>query len=261
MGQTAGVTTPAIIALIVAAVFGVANWWSRWRADRPSSSSPSRRRSSRLIVAAVSIDPADPSVRAWFVAALVLSLAGDVFLLGDDRWFMAGLVSFLAGHGAYIAGFVAGPTWRWWAGVAALVPVAVLVATAGRRIVAGAQERDARLIGPVVAYLTIISAMFVAAAAAGNGWAVMGAGLFVASDTILGWNRFVRAESGRRAGDHDHLPPGPGRAGGVTGLSTAVPFRRREGLPGRPSSAPERGGRHASTPLPSQRCPAGRRSH
>jgi hypothetical protein len=33
-----------------------------------------------LIAAALVLDPADPAVRAWFVAALVLSLAGDVFL-------------------------------------------------------------------------------------------------------------------------------------------------------------------------------------
>jgi uncharacterized membrane protein YhhN len=71
--------------------------------------------------------------------------------------------------------------------------VALLVATAGRRIVAGARSADQRLVGPVVAYLTVISAMLVAAAAAGNGWAVIGAALFVVSDTILGWNRFVRS--------------------------------------------------------------------
>ncbi len=33
--------------------------------------------------------------------------------------------------------------------------------------------------------------MAVTAAGAGNGWAVVGAALFVTSDTILGWRNFV----------------------------------------------------------------------
>ena len=185
-------TTAAMIALVVAGLFAGANWWSRWAGDRRVEVATKPATLVALIGVALLVDPVDPSVRVWFVAALVLSLAGDVFLLGDDRWFVPGLVAFLAGHVAYIGGFIAAPTWRWWAAGAALVPVAVVVATAGRRIVDGARSTDARLAGPVVAYLAVISAMLVAAAAAGNGWAVTGAALFVVSDTILGWNRFVR---------------------------------------------------------------------
>ena len=37
----------------------------------------------------------------------------------------------------------------------------------------------------------MISLMVAAAAAAGNAWAVAGAVLFLASDTILGWRQFV----------------------------------------------------------------------
>jgi uncharacterized membrane protein YhhN len=186
-------TTAAGLLYAVTALFAGANWWSRWSDDRRVEIITKPATLVALIGVALLIDPVDPTVRGWFVAALVLSLAGDVFLLGDDRWFVPGLASFLAGHVAYIGGFVAGPTWRWWAAVVALVPVALLVATAGRRIVAGARSADQRLVGPVVAYLTVISAMLVAAAAAGNGWAVIGAALFVVSDTILGWNRFVRS--------------------------------------------------------------------
>lgn len=186
-------TTAAVIALVVAGVFASANWWSRWSGDRRVELVTKPATLVALIGVASLLDPGEPTVRAWFVAALVLSLAGDVFLLGDDRWFVAGLASFLAGHVAYIAGFVAAPAWRWWAAGIALVPVAVVVATAGRRIVAGARSTDARLVGPVVAYLAVISAMLVAAAAAGNAWAVIGAALFVVSDTILGWNRFVHS--------------------------------------------------------------------
>ena len=193
MGQTHRMTTAAVIALAVAALFAGANWWSRWSDDRRLEVVTKPATLVALIGVALLIDPIDPAVRAWFVAALVLSLVGDVFLLGGGRLFVPGLASFLAGHLAYIGGFVAAPTWRWWAAGVALVPVAVVVATAGRRIVAGARSTDDRLGGPVVAYLTVISAMLVAASAAGNAWAIIGATLFVVSDTILGWSRFVRS--------------------------------------------------------------------
>ena len=43
-------------------------------------------------------------MRAWFVAALVLSLVGDVFLMLPQDLFVFGLGSFLLGHIAYIVG-------------------------------------------------------------------------------------------------------------------------------------------------------------
>jgi uncharacterized membrane protein YhhN len=43
----------------------------------------------------------------------------------------------------------------------------------------------------VIAYLVAISLMFATALATLNPLAALGAGLFVASDSILGWRRFV----------------------------------------------------------------------
>lgn len=184
----------AWVALGVAGIAAVANWWSRWRVHRPTERWSKPLTLVALIGVAIAIEPADPAVRWWFVAALVLSLAGDVFLLGDDRWFVAGLAAFLAGHVAYVVGFaVAGfdVVARWWLIGVAAAGVAAVVVLAGRRIVAGAAARDPALRAPVVAYLTVISVMLLAAAGAGNAWAVAGAALFVASDTILGWRQFV----------------------------------------------------------------------
>lgn len=180
------------ISIAVVAVAAPANWWSRWRAHRPTELWSKPLALIGLVGVAVALDPADPVVRAWFVAALALSLAGDVFLLGGDRWFIAGLASFLLGHLAYTAGFVAADEWRWWAVGLALVGVVGMVVLVGRRIVVAAAERSAALSGPVAAYLAIISLMFVAAAAAGNAWAIVGAAVFVVSDAVLGWARFVR---------------------------------------------------------------------
>ena len=183
-------TTAAWIFAVIAAVAAVANWVSRVGEHRPTELWSKPLALVALIGVAVTLDPADPTVRAWFVVALVCSLAGDVLLL-DDRRFVFGLAAFLLGHLAYAAGFIAADDWRWWACAVAVGAVAVLIATAGRRIVSAARREDAARGGAGVAYLLIISAMAVAAAAAGNGWAIGGAVLFVASDTILGWRRFV----------------------------------------------------------------------
>lgn len=184
-------TTLAWVLLAIAGVGAVANWWSRWTEHRPTELWSKPLTLLALIAVAVAIDPADPAVRVWFVVALALSLAGDVFLLGDDRWFIAGLAAFLGGHLTYIGGFVAADEWRWWT----LLPVGVLLvavaATVGRRIVGGAARHRRGLAVPVAAYLVVISSMTVAAVAAGNVWAIVGALLFLASDSILGWRQFV----------------------------------------------------------------------
>lgn len=177
--------------IVVAAVAMPANWWSRWVGHRPTELWSKPLALIGLIGVAVALEPADPVVRAWFVAALVLSLAGDVFLLGADRWFVPGLAAFLAGHLAYVGGFLAADTWRWWAAAVAALGGIVLMVTAGRTIVRAAADRSSSLRLPVAGYVVVICSMGVAAAAAGNPWAVAGAMLFVVSDTILGWNRFV----------------------------------------------------------------------
>src|SRR5258708_22224820 len=58
-----------------------------------------------LIAAAVLLHPASQGERALFIAALVLGLAGDVFLMLPDHYLIPGIAAFLAGHLAYAAGF------------------------------------------------------------------------------------------------------------------------------------------------------------
>jgi uncharacterized membrane protein YhhN len=184
-------TTAAYIAAAVAAIAALANWWSRWADDRVTERWSKPLVMVALIGMAVVLDPVDPTVRAWFVAALVFSLAGDVFLLGDGRWFVPGLVAFLVAHLAYTVGLIAADTWDWlrFAGVAAVL--VAFGATVGARIVGGAR-REREVLGPaVVAYLIAISSMAAAAAATGNWWALAGAALFVVSDAVLGWRQFV----------------------------------------------------------------------
>ena len=156
-----------------------------------------------LIAAALAMDTADPAVARWLVVgALVLSLAGDVFLLADDR-FVAGLASFLVAHLLYIAAFIAmGVTQDigFQAGIfiLAVAVVALLMRFVGVRVVKGAVEQDRSLGVAVVAYMLVISLMVAFAAATGRPAAIVGAVLFYVSDACIGWSRFVSEFRGQR---------------------------------------------------------------
>ena len=186
----------AWIFAVLFAVFAGANWWSRIEEGRRRVELWSKPLALiALIAVAVTLDPADQLVRAWFVLALCCSLAGDLFLLFDDRYFVPGLVSFLLAHLAYTFGLVAVGDWSSTGFVVGAVIVGALAATVGVRIVRAAHRR-ARVLGPAVtAYLVAISVMFCAAMATGNTWAIVGAALFVASDSVLGWRQFVSQAS------------------------------------------------------------------
>lgn len=183
-------TAVAWVGLAVFGVAAVANWGSRWSAHRRTELWSKPLALVALIVVAVAIEPAEPTVRAWFVAGLVLCLVGDIALL-DDRRFVVGLAAFLAGHLAYIAGFVAAEQWSGRAFASGAVLMMIVGAWIGRSIVRGAERESSVLGWAVIAYLIAISSMFAAAGATGNERAIVGAGLFVVSDSILGWRRFV----------------------------------------------------------------------
>lgn len=134
------------------------------------------------------------------MAALVFSLAGDVFLMGERDRFVPGLIAFFAAHVAYIVAF----------GGAVLSPYSVFLGTAlvlmgGPLYLAirqGLRRADrSELIFPVLAYVFLISLMVLTALSApgANGWsrgsilaAAIGAFLFYCSDALIGLHRFVR---------------------------------------------------------------------
>ena len=143
-----------------------------------------------LIGVALSLGALDTSVGRWILVALVCSLAGDVLLLGDaERSFIRGLASFLLGHLAYVVAFLllAQPTWS---PVVALVLVALVIV--GRWVFLGARAQGGPVLGgAVAAYMAVIGTM--AALGVSLGRPVLGAGalLFLVSDAVLGWDRFV----------------------------------------------------------------------
>jgi uncharacterized membrane protein YhhN len=146
-----------------------------------------------LIGVAVALDPSHADRRTWFVVALVVSMAGDVFLMLPRDLFVVGLSSFLLAHMAYVVGFRmhGGSAFAWAvAGLGVLLVDAVLAAP----ILAAVRHRHRDLLVPVVAYMLVISAMTSAAVATGVALAIAGAALFFASDTLIAWNRFVRPQ-------------------------------------------------------------------
>lgn len=143
-----------------------------------------------LIAAVVAFDVDEPSARAWFITALVLSLAGDLFLLPGRDLFVQGLGAFLLAHLAYIVGLqvIGVELLPFLVGIAA---AAGLVAAVGRPVLEAVRRQEPALSTPVTIYIVAISVMAASAWGTANLPAAAGASLFVASDALLAWNRFV----------------------------------------------------------------------
>ena len=170
---------------ILAAVAMVADWWAVWRGDRRVEGVAKPVATLALLLCAVVLDPASSSQRAWFVVALALCLAGDVLLYLDR--FVPGLVAFLLGHLAYIVGFWTVPQELELLLVGAAI-VALNISRLARPILAGA---PAELRLPVMVYMGVIGVMTASAMGSGSLLAVIGAAVFMLSDSILAWNKFV----------------------------------------------------------------------
>ncbi|MGH8480936.1 MAG: lysoplasmalogenase [Nevskiaceae bacterium] len=158
-----------------------------------------------IIAVAASLSREGPYAQAVLVA-LALSLCGDVFLMfgdgarADNRAFVAGLASFLLAHLAFVWAFAQGlrapelPGWL----------AAVVFYAAGLLFVLLPRAGALKL--PVLAYCLVLGAMVFAAAArhasfhdADSLRAVLGALLFLLSDSLLGVRRFVRRYRGAQA--------------------------------------------------------------
>lgn len=183
------VTTACL--LMVFAVYAAGNWWAVEKGNQRLEWLCKPAAMVALIGAAIALAPDDPAVKAAFVTGLVLSLAGDVFLMLPSDRFLYGLLSFFAAHVAYVLGFVlAGPDPVLL--VVGLLAVAAGVILVGRPLVVRVKAGDqAEFAGPVMAYMGVISAMVVTAVGVGNPFGIGGALSFYASDATLGWNKFV----------------------------------------------------------------------
>ena len=175
------------------ALAALVNWWAV--ATRRRSLVVVAKPAALLALIAVALlgGAADTTPGRWVLVALVLCLAGDVFLLGDSqRAFLGGLTSFLLGHLAYVVVFaglgLAEPAWGL---IGLMALIAVVIAT--RQVIPAAhREGGAVLAGAVTAYMLVIGAMVVAAWMTGEWLIGVGATTFMVSDAVLAIARFVR---------------------------------------------------------------------
>lgn len=162
------------------------------------------------LIAVASVLAADAPVQQYrfVLAALFFSLLGDVFLMLPRNLFVPGLVSFLIAHIAYVFAFAPFSSVR---AVTIFVPLLLLASrTLYRKYYRETLKDDQYLAVAVYAYLVVITAMVsvVTGTLFGDGaaWplsaaisATAGAWLFLTSDALIGWNRFVQGAPGRKA--------------------------------------------------------------
>jgi uncharacterized membrane protein YhhN len=135
----------------------------------------------------------------FLVAGLLLSVVGDIFLMLPSDKFVAGLAAFLGAHLLYIVAFTDALGFGW----VDLVIVALLVAVTipiYRKFVPALVAHGGGLPVAVGLYVIVLAVMVWRAVMTGNPVIAAGAILFLCSDTLLGWNRFVRRIAGAEYG-------------------------------------------------------------
>jgi uncharacterized membrane protein YhhN len=174
-----------------AAAVAVVNWWARTREDRRVEYVTKPAVTALVGLAALTLTPANPAMRWWFVAGFVACLAGDVLLMLPRERFVAGLAAFLVAHVLFAVGFLVPGDLALAAALLGLAVVVVGTVTVGATIVRAAAASSSTLGVAVAAYVGVISAMVLAGFAHAATWGVIGALAFYASDTLLGLDRFV----------------------------------------------------------------------
>jgi uncharacterized membrane protein YhhN len=147
-----------------------------------------------ILIAALAGTPVPAAYRTLILAGLVVSLAGDVFLMFPERWFQAGLVSFLVAQVLYVLAFRPEPGGG---GLSApvLLPFLLYALLFFRMLAPGL----GKLKLPVLVYTAAITLMawlaacrFVYLGGTKPLIAFVGAVLFLISDSVLAYDRFSR---------------------------------------------------------------------
>lgn len=139
----------------------------------------------------------------WFGIGLIFSFVGDIWLLLPEKFFIAGLFSFLLTHIAYIIGF--NPTLPQ-TNIASFILAAFVGISAAQiynKVAAGLikkEQEDLRI--PSLLYTVMISLMLLSAllTLVRTSWDAlaaitvsMGALLFFISDALIAWNKFIHS--------------------------------------------------------------------
>lgn len=151
-----------------------------------------------LLVAATATSDI-PGIKAWVLAALLLGLVGDVALLVTkdepgriDAAFLLGLGAFLVGHICYLGAFARHGQHLTQALAGLLVVAGIAALSVPRILVRAARTGGQELVAIVGAYAGMLAAMAVLAVGTASLLTALGGVLFLVSDTVLAWDRFVR---------------------------------------------------------------------
>ena len=129
-----------------------------------------------------------------FATYLLCALAGLALDLPIEEAFVLGLLLFMLGHLGYIATFLLDFQWRprmlW-------IVAPILIYAAGMALLFEPFLGDLQL--PVYCYFAVLGMMCVIATQrkSGNNFAIYGALLFMASDSVLACNKFVSPMAGQ----------------------------------------------------------------
>ena len=177
----------AFVAL--AGIFAVADWVGVWRQHNVVIYICKPAVMIALIAAVVVMPDLPAALRLAVVVGQLGGLAGDVALMRGH--FLPGAAAFGVGHVAYIVAWLPYFTFGWSA-LAGVLIFAAVVGVVGRSVVAATWRRSHTLGGIVAVYQVLLGAMMVVACGSANVLLAAAGVTFAASDTLLGWSRFVR---------------------------------------------------------------------
>lgn len=189
--QTERVNSAATGLLVLALVIAALDWWAVARRLRPLEFVCKPGAAAAFVATAWALDPVDDGARLWLVVALLFCLAGDVFLMLPRDAFLAGLGSFAVAQILFTVSFgLREPTLT--RALVGLVVVIIGASILARRFVTALGRSGAESMVPaILVYVTVISAMVVSASASGSPAAIVGAVLFLVSDSLIAEERFV----------------------------------------------------------------------
>ena len=189
--------------LFFAATFAVLNWIAVATHRRRLEYVAKPATMLGLILWFATLLPAVPTAAStWFLLGMGLFLAGDIFLMLPPINFIKGLLAFLLGLIAYIVAFnLPQPIFQPLSLVFLVVIGAASLFLLNRITRALRVNKQGELIWPVIAYAVVLGLTFFSTLSTflRVSWppqaavlAAIGGGLFVLSDSMFAWNRYVK---------------------------------------------------------------------
>lgn len=193
--------TPLAVAFLVAAVAVAAiDWWSVARDAAVAEYLAKPLVMVCLVGAAMAIDASDDTARGLVVAALGASLVGDVVLLTPDGPLAGGLGAFLVAHILYATALADSVQTE--AAIAGAIVVVGLSLGVVPQLLAAVRPHGAALTAAVSVYSVAVATTAVMAVGTRVLVAAAGGLLFLVSDALVGWRRFIGPSPGGRTLAH-----------------------------------------------------------